>query len=348
MEMTNLTIILGAGASTGSTQHGITSQSDIIPPLTKDLFLPQYDFVLGKYGDVKSGTVGLSSSMTDGKSLEDRVKDELGTLSNYGSLSPHRKRSFNQLPLYLQDLFGYISSELNNKTFYSRFVNIIFDYIDKKSFKVTFITLNYDLLLDFALERVVGKQFEGFGNYTDESHKWVLLKPHGSVNWFRQINRYTQTGSNFESWNAIVRDLNVSSDLSTELRFVNLAEFREGFVDGIPHYPALAIPNTEYSPLYPLEEFHTVLKERLAECHNYLIIGFSAYDQDLLEVLNKNVKEVKRYLIVGLGDVAEVYKRLEKGASLFSAEKPTEVQYGTGFGKFVSSTDLTSFLNELT
>lgn len=345
--MKNLNVILGAGASTGSVKHGETSQHPIIPPVTKNLFSTAYESILRKYGDVQTNTIGFSSVNNDGKSLEDQVKEELGTFSVYESLPAHRKRALNQLPLYLQDLFSDISKQLKNSTYYSRFVYRIFDYIDKNNFKVTFITLNYDLLLDYAIERVLNKKFDSFGNYSDDLNRWMLVKPHGSVNWFRQITNYTQSGNTHESWKVIVRNLNILKDVSDELRFVNLDEFQEGFINGVPHYPALSIPNTDYSPIYPIGGLEDLLGERLAECENFLIIGFSAYDQDLLDLLKKHIKKVRGLLIVGLENVDQVYGRLKTNVPVFLVKKPEEVLYGRGFGHFVNSADMTNFLNTL-
>lgn len=341
----NLTIILGAGASTGSVENGVTSHRPIIPPITKEIFSPNFDYISRKYEDVKSATVGITAEIKDGKSLEDFLKDKLGAMHGYETLSAHRKRQLNQLPLYLQDLFSDISRQLKISTFYSKFVNELFD---RRNIKVTFLTLNYDLLLDYAIEQVADTKFINFDSYIKSSQKWVLIKPHGSVNWFRQIKNYSQTGDTLESWKAIVKKINILQDLDDNLAFLDLENgFKEGFVKNIPYYPALAVPNADYHPIYPSDSHRILLDERLKECENFLIIGFSAYDQDMLKILNKNVNNVKRLLIVGKADVSDVYKRLKKSVTVFSTEKPQTVQYGSGFGPFLKGIDFSNFLDSL-
>lgn len=340
----NLTIILGAGASKGSVETGKTSQHPIIPPITKELFSTRFEGILNKYGDVQASMGSISAEVEDGKSLEDYIKDRLGTLAKYESLLPHRKRQINQLPLYLQDLFSHISKTLASTNHYHRFVYDLFD----RDIKLTFLTLNYDLLLDKAIERVTSNKFTSFGNYTGEPNKWVLIKPHGSVNWFRQIVNFSQTGNNHDSWKATVKNINLLKDLNKDIVFLDLEkQFKDGYVEGVPYYPVLAIPNTEYEPIYPINE-NLLLKERLQDCENFLIIGFSAYDQDILNLLKENVKSVKKLLIVGMSDVDNVYKRLKEAVSVFSSATPEKVQYGLGFGKFMQGgTDINNFLNDL-
>ncbi len=210
------------------------------------------------------------------------------------------------------------------------------------------MTLNYDLLLDKAIERVTKSKFTGFGSYTSESDKWVLIKPHGSVNWFRQIVNFSQTGNNHDSWKATVEDINLLKDLGKDIVFLDLEkQFKDGYAGSIPYYPVLAIPNTEYNPIYPINE-NLLLKERLQECENFLIIGFSAHDQDILNLLKDNVKSVKKLLIVGMDDVGDVYKRLTEIAPVFLSEIPERVLYGLGFGRFMrEGVDINNFLNDL-
>lgn len=346
---TNLTVILGAGASKGSVEAGKTSKYPIIPPITKELFEVRFEEILDKYRDVRTSMGSISSEVDNGKSLEDYIKENLGILSKYESLQSHRKRQINQLPLYLQDLFSYISKQLESKNHYHRLISDLFD----RDIKLTFLTLNYDLLLDNAIERVTNNKFTDFSSYVNEPTKWVLVKPHGSVNWFRQIVNFTQSGNDHNSWKAIVRNMNLLKDLGKEIVFVDLEkQFKNGFVNNIPCYPVLAIPNTEYTPIFPINE-KLLLEERLQKCENFLIIGFSAYDQDILETLKKNVKNVKKLLIVGKGDSQDTYKRLVVGVPAFKRDEwaLAECKYDLGFESFVrqkkGTSDLKNFLSSL-
>lgn len=337
-----LTIILGAGASHGSVQDRITSNNPIVPPITKDIFSTDFDFISNKYEDVKSATVGITHEVKDGKSLEDFIKDNIGSLDRYKSLQSHRKRQFNQLPLYLQDLFSYISGQLKISTHYSKFVNFIFD----KDIHTTYITLNYDLLLESAIEKVEEKKFSRFDDYITE--KRSLFKLHGSVNWFRAINKYEQTGNNLESWKAIVKNINLYEDLDTKIQLINLDSFREGFIENSPYYPVLAIPNSVYDLIFPDQTHKPILEEKLQNSDNFLIIGFSGYDQDMLDLLKNNVTRVNKYLIVSNTQPDIVYEELTKNVPIFKVERPADVQYGGGFAKFLSGgIDLNNFLNSI-
>lgn len=343
--MKNLTVILGAGASSGSVEPGVTSESRLVPPVTKDLFSTKYDDILLKFGDVKGATTGLSSEIQDGVSLEDYLKENVGTISRYKNLSPNRKRIFNQLPLYFQHLFTHLSRELKDKNIYYRFVDFLFN----RGLNITFLTLNYDLLLDHAIERQENSRFTGFGSYTANPDRCILVKPHGSVNWFRQIWKHNQTGNTFESWKEIVRNLDQTEDLSKDISFIDLeAKFNEGFVDSLPYYPVLAIPNTEYHPIYPIDDLLDKLKQRLSQCENFLIIGYSGFDKDFLNLLKENVSVVKNLLIVGRESVGDVYERLTKGAPVFKVNNPSNSQYKDGFSKFIRvGVEVNKFLDKL-
>lgn len=344
----DLTVILGAGASTGSVEPGKTSQNPVIPPITKDLFSTRYEGILDKYGDVLASMGSISHDLEDGKSLEDYIKDRLGTYGHYASLKNHRRRSLNQLPLYLQHLFSHISKSLGLKTHYHRFVHDLFD----KDINTTFLSLNYDLLIDRALEKAENNKFTGFGNYTNQQQRWVLIKLHGSVNWFRHITRFSYPGMErkLDNWKVIVRNMNLLKDLSKDIVFLNLdSQFEDGFNGKIPCYPVLAIPNTEYSPIFPIDEQRQLLEKRLHGCENFLFIGFSAWDEDVLNILNQNVNKVRNLLIIGKSDAEGIYERLVKKAPMFKTNNLEEVLYDKGFETFMrGGIDINNFLDKIT
>jgi hypothetical protein len=60
--------------------------------------------------------------------------------------------------------------------------------------KVLFVSLNYDLLLDSALERYGGEEFEDIDSYISVARKWSFVKPHGSANWARILENCPKYG----------------------------------------------------------------------------------------------------------------------------------------------------------
>jgi hypothetical protein len=111
--------------------------------------------------------------------LRDRLRD---------SEHEYRRRQYWAIPLYLQHLLFEVSHwdyELGtgytaHPDVYDRLVNAVLRVPE-----VTFVTLNYDTLLD-------GRLFISGGPFTMESYlgpaqNWALIKPHGSINWGRRI-----------------------------------------------------------------------------------------------------------------------------------------------------------------
>ncbi len=353
--MKNLIVLIGAGASAGAVVPGINSRHGWAPPVTKDIFNIRFESILNKFGSVSS-FAGINDDLANGADLEIYLNAHIGTHLTYSRLSDTRRRQINQLPLYLQDLFRYITDLFSATNYYRRLVDQLFE----SNIKVTFVTLNYDLLLDRAIEDASGIQLDNFANYFVNSGKWVLLKPHGSINWFRQImNRYGQTGENFESWKAIVNRMNILTDLDKiifhveKLNSSDTNSFTNGFINNVPFYPALAIPNGEYEFIYPVDNYREILEKNLQESENYLLIGLSGYAKDLLKVLNDNVKSVRNLLIVGRSHVNDTYEKLILEAPVFSRDQwsVNDVKYGSGFENFVkiknAGSDLENFLGKL-
>jgi len=53
--------------------------------------------------------------------------------------------------------------------------------------QVLFLALNYDLLLEKAITSYDDVPFDHLDSYLPRKKKWSLIKPHGSVNWGRQL-----------------------------------------------------------------------------------------------------------------------------------------------------------------
>lgn len=341
--MKDLVIILGAGASAGAVDPGNTSGHSYAPPITKEVFHTRFDGISGKYPNIKALSTGLTSELENGYSLESYLKSKLGSLASYNSLTFHRRSQLNQLPVYLQNLFLDISQTFNLSTLYPRFIDELLD----RDIRVTFITLNYDLLLDYAIEVSTGKKFSNFKSYIEGQDKWIELKLHGSVDWYRKIKNYSQDGVEFESYLSIIGTLNVLNDLDEELVFLRNG-VKNGFYENLPYYPALAIPNSDYNPIFVDPSYKELLVNRLNECTNYLLIGFSAYDEDLLTILNSHVRKVHKLLIVAKGGADSIYGRLIKKAPIFTRDDRSTCIYDSGFSNFLKiNGDFKNFLSSI-
>src|SRR4051812_4855062 len=122
----NLVVIVGAGASAGATTG--TALHNWSSPITKDIFdYHSFHDILDKYELVKQVSAGITKECQNGASLEDYLKEALGTRDQYASLKPHRKKQLHEVPAYLQELFSFVSRTYGSTTLYGRLVDAIFD-----------------------------------------------------------------------------------------------------------------------------------------------------------------------------------------------------------------------------
>lgn len=183
MPSETLTIIFGAGASFDCAD-GNNSQlrGGYRPPLVKDLFAfrPEFNDILSKYRRAET--------------LSDDIRDKLGRgisiesiLKGYSQKNPLiRRKQYWEVPLFLQELLGEVSRRyvINGVTRFETLINAV---IDSPYQRVMFVTVNYDLFLERALERITGVIFEDLRAYFPPSQKWSLVKLHGSVTWGKQL-----------------------------------------------------------------------------------------------------------------------------------------------------------------
>ena len=93
------------------------------------------------------------------------------------------RRQYWAIPLYLQDLFFEIGQwtltggYAQQPDSYDRLISATLT-LDE----VTFVTLNYDTILDRRLFHYLPGELESMDSYLSGSN-WALIKLHGSVNW---------------------------------------------------------------------------------------------------------------------------------------------------------------------
>ena len=102
-----LTILIGAGASYDCA-GGVTGETatDYQPPLVEQLFEPKptFDAVLSKYTRARALSATIRSRVAAGESLEEVFRDLASESSMF------LRRQYWQVPLYLQELLGEVSS----------------------------------------------------------------------------------------------------------------------------------------------------------------------------------------------------------------------------------------------
>ena len=189
-----LVVILGAGASYDS-DPGDPPPSGVLqvvaghgmerPPLAAQLFLPRFGRFVDRYPQSRA-LVGklraIGTSSTIEKELE-KIRDD-------ALRYPHLPRMLTAIRFYLRDLVSEItrkwSAASNGVTNHVGLLYELEPWRHDNAEKVCFITFNYDLLIEEALETVFGIKFESMSSYISSDH-YTAVKLHGSVDWFREV-----------------------------------------------------------------------------------------------------------------------------------------------------------------
>lgn len=336
-----LAIILGAGAS-----HDLTGPSpemfrgEFRPPLTKDIFTSsrdEFQAILEQYPD----------ALTLAATIRHRIRTEpLEAIlrSLHDSTEEHIARQFRQVPLYLQHLFGEISKLYTPDP--ENYTYLVSQVLGSAFEKVAFVTLNYDLLLEQAIEAVTAASISDLRAYVEPAQKWMLVKLHGSVNWaIRVVGGMEGALATPEGVLSVVGALAVGQAIDGQLEVIDDYSDRWDVEKARPRdllYPAIAVPvEDKYEYVCPADHLDE-LRAFLGDCENFLFIGVSGRDKDLLELLCDSVKVGRETTIVSWSDPGKVYRRIQ-------AEVPQLFRRGDnslegGFSQFISSGALDDFL----
>ncbi|MBL7150860.1 SIR2 family protein [Candidatus Microgenomates bacterium] len=342
-----LTIILGAGASySQNTDPKPLDHQEYRPPLTQGIFSRSRSFgaILHKYPLVETIASDINRRLKQNKpreGLEQILRSyEERLLQGEDSIIT---RQFLQVPLYLNDLFGEVSQHFTTQPDeYNTLVSQAVDHADQ----ILFLTLNYDTLLEIPLSINFSVDFSKSSHYTSNP-KWMLVKLHGSINWYRGFNSYQMSGTEENDYFENLKSQTLPLSLSDKYMMTAIPGHQHKFIGNSPTYPAITIPvDGKYKLSCPPEMLERA-KSFLKECENFLIIGTSGNDKDLLDLLKENAKGGNT-LIVGCEE--ESTKRTNANFLNTVPQLGGIVNryfHKRGFSEFVDSGELDNFLVRL-
>lgn len=357
-------VVLGAGASYDLLSAFQEPKSpDYKPPLTKEIFTScQATAIhLEHYPGAENLAATIRNRLGQQPSLED-ILAELGASKETPTVE-----DFRQVPVFLQELFGEISTRwVTDPGNYSDLVRTL---LTSGFDRIAFVTLNYDLFLEMALARSqLGGPITSIDSYIRD--RWILIKLHGSVNWLKRIRfqpskplkaQLSETDSidrasvdNRRKLLLAIIDESRLAQLDPEIRVAEnwydwYAPDEENRSQFAPYYPVLTVPVTDkYDVLCPPEHLKE-LGSFLQECPNILVIGASGNDKDLLDVLQASVLEpLTLFYLVGGGDkedeADEAYTNFILGAPKLQLATKNGIFRG-GFGRFIREGRLAEFIN---
>lgn len=342
----NLTIILGAGASHSLNPGGkVLDNQGYRPPLTKDIFGKNREFriILRSFPLAEILASDIDRQLRQNKpgvGLEQILESYEKELKN--GKNNLITRQFLQIPLYLNELFGKISTGFTSQPDeYNTLVNLTLKSLDG----VLFLTLNYDNLLEIPLSKNYGVDFSKEKHYINE--KWRLVKLHGSINWYKEFSSRKEQEPTDAKYFDLLKTSTLPLSLENSFTLTSMNGYGRRYFGRVPVYPAITVPvNGKYDINCP-ELHQKAARDFLSTCNNYLIVGTSGNDRDLFDMLKDNAKSGK-VLVVGKeeNDTGKTREKFMTAVPQF--QRNISIYFhNRGFSEFVDSGELDNFLVRL-
>ncbi len=330
----HVAVILGAGASYDLLSQPLTNVlTEWRPPLTSQLFAHRertFSPILQKYplAETLASTIVARSRRQSLESVLKEVQNE----TEY-------RQQFLEIPLYLQHLIGEVSTRYTSAPVnYNYLVNALKQH--SSYLTPAFITLNYDRFLDGALEKILGRKYTNFNSYVIP-YDFMLIKLHGCVRWGRQVLSVTSNGS--KDLTNTLQALEQMRDSATFGDFAILSDHQHRWTNDTFHYPAMTVP-IEGKYEYVYQPHVESLKGFLSDCQNYLVIGTSGTDRDLLDLLSGSIPACKHVdIVAGPNESKGVVDRFCNAVDQFRAANVR--RFDRGFSPYVDDRDLDAFLD---
>lgn len=344
-----LVVVLGAGASKDCVAQGSISEfnDEFRPPLTRELFefRPAFNRILQKYPKVRALSEELRTRLRDGEGLEPLLREF--------DVNPNLqvKKQVLEIQLYLQELLWTVGDKFIQSGG-SKYDTLVRNLLTSSYEKVILLNLNYDLFVERAIETFEDHAFSDISSYWPQNKKWALVKPHGSVNWGRELLNFHPSG--VRDINAVLAQLSQLPKFSDEITLVGNRTRIEPFDvnartnTGKILFPCVALPSEGAKDFVCHDEHLDALREHVASCTSFLFIGFSGLDPHILDLLKKGPKIAKLKIVSRSLDSAEkIHKRLSRKIPRIPSIRRNSLSshlYSFGFASFVESNDFKKFL----
>jgi RNA-binding protein YhbY len=320
-------VIFGAGASFDFS-HDSKLNKENRPPLTANLFADEYEDVLRGFAPARN----LSSEiLLNGGGIEDYFQKQWNRMKISTDTLLMRKLMNTQY--YIYNLFRKVSMDhaFQRRNNYNAISKWAYEYAETKNQNVVFVTFNYDVLLDWALEGTCDYSYKTVDDYVDTSNKNILLfKPHGSCNWGRKFAR--GFSNDVEALRKKHNKLNSLAEYLYNGKF-DVPTVTDALEENISiHSVPMVNPNlkTEMEPeewIFPhillpykdkdefvMPENHTYqLRSMLHDIEEILIIGWKGTEAAFQEILKNSLgdKKIKISVVTEKSeDIRETYKTI--------------------------------------
>lgn len=296
-----IVVLIGAGASYASGDFAAANR----PPLTRDLFATdKAKALLRTYLLANNASRAIRSLMH----ADDTVAFEQALRSlREDDENPHLRQLSLALPPYLQALMLAYSEDLHADA--ERYSLLIIELLKLKT-HIIFVSLNYDTLLDSNLGAF--SPLDSIGDYVSDTRKWSLIKPHGSANWFTELARPFDPTRPPEDLVVVRRPI---ESVPVERFSLRSVRGNSNSAHGpTRRYPALALPEGPKDDLVlpPQHRDHFVRRLSSAWEIDVLVLGYSALDTEVLDLLARSEAKIRRMTVVNRSpeSALNVYHRI--------------------------------------
>ena len=342
-ELPKVVVVLGAGASFDSWNGQVPRVEGWQPPTAAQLFSYRSTFweVLERYPGAKFLQSALGPLSASGAiKIEEK-------LSEYARGDDETRRHFKEVPLYIRDVIYGASTKYLPSSGTGTYAHFVSRLLSEREHRVMFLSLNYDTLLEQAIELARPKLAIGsVQDYVDPSRGVSVVKVHGSVNWVRSMGRVTRAGANWD------RHFETFDPLrNTDIYLHDVGENSRGATFDADEarwwaYPAITAPVAGKSGRFVCPDTHTdALREFTTNCRKYLFVGTSGLDEDVLTFMAQHVPSGSFASYVGSGSDAKVAaKRIDDAVPAFREDFYRHTVWDDGFAAFAGSDEFDQFL----
>lgn len=257
------------------------------------------------------------------------------------------RRHFKHIPPYLRDLLWHASHEYTRTP--GTYNELVYGLLADVPHEVLFLTLNYDTLLEQALQTFDSTLASStISAYIGGNRQAKVIKLHGSIDWFREI------GSISGNWFNQVESQDVSRTVDEDQIIVRTipSPISDHPIDRTRLYPILTAPlaGKSITDMVCPDSHVAVAKDFLKSCQKFLIIGTSGLDDDLMNLLDSSVqpRSVKSVHLVSQGNhTDEIQLRFIQGVHAFGLTSlwPKSSVSHNGFRQYISSEAFRQFCN---
>jgi hypothetical protein len=241
-----LTVIFGAGASFDSIPSlaapsfpAIDSGDDDRPPLANELFANRQAFKEAMARFPACQPIAPYLDVPPGTSVESRLEHLRGEAAQYSV----RHSQLAAVRFYLHFMLWECERRWLSRAYGITNHKTLLDQIErwrKPTEHVTLVTFNYDRIIEDALP-AVGLNILTIDHYV--SHPiYRLIKLHGSVDWGREVDTPIAAAKSDGVWSVISEVIERAAELTVSTRYRRIVGHPVGLQDGIPLFPAIAIP----------------------------------------------------------------------------------------------------------